>query len=185
MMPRALLALLLAAAPAAVAIAQTPATGDWTLAEMPGGCMVYSNSGRGTVVSVWGFTGQEKLGFLIQNRSWESLREGQRYKLKVGFDSKEALPVEATGRTDIDDDGPGLFFTVTPGGNSEGSRFVNAFTSAKGMEISSDGVVESVPLLDSRRAMTSLAGCLSEQWKSAAPGDDPGEPDKAPVVETI
>jgi len=170
---RHLLACSLLAAPLAAAPAQTEGTG-WGLARIPGACMVHADSPQGTVLSIWGFAGQEKIGFLIQNKQWESLREGQRYDLEVVFVGMRAWPVRATARRDIDSDGPGFFFTVEPGDRPDGGGFIDAFATAKGMEISRDGATfDSLKLAGSRGAVASLARCMADLWAGqvAAPAE--------------
>ena len=167
-MLRHLAALSLLAAPAA-GLAQSPAS-DWELARTPGSCMLHADSPQGTVVSVWGFADQAKLGFLIQNREWESLREGESYELELGFAGTRAWPVQATAKRDLDSDGPGYFFTFAPDEGEDGSSFLDSLASAKGLSISRDGnAVDSLPLAGSRDAVASLARCMSELW--ATPSD--------------
>jgi hypothetical protein len=133
---------------------------------MPNGCMVQAVSPKGTMLSVWAFAGEEKLGFLLQNRGWE-VEDGARTPLQVEFAGARAMPVEATARAHIDADGPGLYFTVEPGGRGS---FLAAFTSAEGMSIRRAGAgVDTLPLAGSRGAMADLASCLAERWNSAAP----------------
>ena len=110
-MLRYVMAALLAAAPVAAASAQPPAEGKWALAAMPNGCMVQAVSPHGTMLSVWGFAGDAKLGFLLQNRGW-TVEDGAKTPLEVGFAGARSWPVEATARAHIDRDGPGLFFIV-------------------------------------------------------------------------
>ncbi|HEU0098749.1 MAG TPA: hypothetical protein VFQ67_08225 [Allosphingosinicella sp.] len=160
------MAALLAAAPFGAATAQQEKTEGWALAAMPNGCMVQAVSPKGTMLSVWAFAGEEKLGFLLQNRGWE-VEDGKKTPLQVEFAGARAMPVEATARAHIDSDGPGLYFTVEPGGRA---NFLSAFTSAEGMSIRRDGArVDTLPLAGSRHAMADLAKCLSERWNSAAP----------------
>jgi hypothetical protein len=173
-MLRYVMAALLAAAPVAAASAQQQAEGQWALAAMPNGCMVQAVSPHGTMLSVWGFAGEEKLGFLLQNRGWE-VEDGAKTPLQVEFQGARAWPVEATARANIDSDGPGLFFTVEPGG--AGSRsFLAAFTSAQGMSIRRDGMsVDTLPLDGSRVAIASLARCLADRWNAPAPAAEAKE----------
>ena len=183
-MLRHVLALSLLAAPAA-SLAQ-PADSDWELARTPGSCMLHAASAQGTVISVWGFAGQAKLGFLIQNREWETLREGQSYDIELGFTGARAWPIQATAKNDLDSDGPGYFFTFTPRQSEDGSSFLDSLASAKGLKISRDGdSVVDLPLAGSRDAVAGLARCMSELW--ATPGEEVVEKARAekPVFPTI
>ena len=176
-MLRYVMAALLASAPLGAASAQPEKTRGWALAAMPNGCMVQAVSPRGTMLSIWAFAGEEKLGFLLQNRGWE-VEDGKKTALQVEFAGARAMPVEATARANIDADGPGLYFTVEPGG---GGNFLAAFTSAEGMSIRRDGArVDTLPLAGSRGAMGDLARCLSERWNSQAP--TPAEDGPAPAA---
>ena len=160
--------MLLAALPAAAA-AQDGSGGNWGLARAPGSCMLHASSPQGTVLSVWGFAGQSKIGFLIQNKQWDTLREGQSYDLRVDFVGVRAWPVQATGRTELDGDGPGYFFTIEPGEQASGDAFLDAFASAKGMEISRNGAeMDNLPLAGSREAMSALARCMAALWANEA-----------------
>src|SRR3712207_7597023 len=111
-MLRYVMAALLAAAPLAAAAGQpeAEAAGKWALAAMPNGCMVQAVSPQGTMLSVWGFAGEDKLGFLLQNPGW-TVEDGAKTPLEVEFAGARSWPVEATARAHIDRDGPGLFFT--------------------------------------------------------------------------
>jgi hypothetical protein len=165
-MLRYVMAALLAAAPAAAAQAQIGEAGGWALAPMQGGCMVQAVSPQGTMLSIWGLAGDEKLGFLLQNRGWH-FKDGEKTPLSVEFAGTRAWPVEAVARAEIDADGPGLYFTVEPGG---GNGFLTAFTSARGMSITKDGrSVDTLPLAGSRTAIAGLARCLAERWNAPAP----------------
>jgi hypothetical protein len=180
-MLRYVMAALLAAAPVAAASADEQAPEGWALAAMPNGCMVQAVSPQGTMLSIWAFAGEEKLGFLLQNRGWE-LEDGAKTALEVEFAGASAWPVEATARAHIDRDGPGLFFTVEPGGND---NFLAAFASARGMSIRRDGAdVDTLPLAGSRGAMSSLARCLADRWNApaAAPAERrPADPGGQPI----
>ncbi|HEX8468475.1 MAG TPA: hypothetical protein VF620_11790 [Allosphingosinicella sp.] len=168
MMLRYVMAALLAAAPLGAAQAQPRKTDGWALAAMRGGCMVQAVSPHGTMLSVWAFAGEEKLGFLLQNRGWQ-VEDGKKTALQVEFSGARTLPVEATARADIDSDGPGLYFTVEPGASDRGD-FLAAFTSARGMSIRRDGAdVDTLSLAGSRGAMSSLAKCLADRWNEAGP----------------
>lgn len=187
-MVRLLLALPFLALPLAAADAQGDAGSRWGLARQEGSCMLHASSPQGTVLSVWAFAGQPKLGFLLQNKQWDELRDGQSYELKVDFVGVRAWPVQATGRRDLDSDGPGYFFTIEPGSGPRGSAFLDAFASAKGMEISKGGAeMDNLPLAGSREAMASLARCMADLW-AEAPSEDGDVAEKAaspvPVLPT-
>ena len=182
-MLRYVMAALLAAAPLAAASGQEEATSKWALATMSNGCMVQAVSPHGTMLSVWGFAGEEKLGFLLQNPGWE-VEDGAKTPLEVEFAGARSWPVEATARAHIDRDGPGLFFTVEPGGTGAGS-FLAAFTSARGMSIRRDGMsVDTLPLAGSHGAIASLARCIADRWNAPAPPAGEAQPD-APEAETV
>ncbi|HLL31960.1 MAG TPA: hypothetical protein VK403_13280 [Allosphingosinicella sp.] len=178
---RYVMAALLASAPLAAVSAQQDKTDGWALAAMPNGCMLQAVSPKGTMLSIWAFAGEEELGFLLQNRGWE-VEDGKKTPLQVEFKGARAWPVEATARANIDSDGPGLFFTVEPGGRAS---FLAAFTSAEGMRIRREGAsIDTLPLAGSREAMSSLAKCLAERWNEAAP--TPAEAkEAAPADDTI
>jgi hypothetical protein len=183
-MLRQLAALTLLAAPA-VCLAQ-PAGSNWDLARMPGSCMLHAASPQGTVVSVWGFAGQARLGFLIQNREWETLRDGESYEIELGFTGARAWPVQATAKRDLDSDGPGYFFTFAPDEGEDGTSFLDSLASAKGLNISRDGdSVDSLPLARSREAVAALATCMSELWtnpsEEAVEKADPAPPSGSTV----
>lgn len=176
---RRMIAALLLAVPSGAALAQSEDLGDWALAAMPNGCMVQATSPQGTMLSIWAFAGEDRLAFLLQNRGWNALRDGASYDLKLDFLGVTSLPIEATARRDIDQDGPGFFFTVEPGG-STGTGFLDAFSSAEGMRISQDGEnVDTLPLQGGRGAMAALARCLADRW-SEAPGGAPAQAEEAP-----
>lgn len=166
-MLRYMMAALLAAAPLGAVSAQPEKTEGWALAAMPNGCMVQAVSPHNTMLSIWAFAGEEKLGFLLQNPGWE-VEDGKKTALQVQFPGARAWPVEATARAEIDSDGPGLYFTVEPGGDR--GDFLSAFTAAQGMDIRRDGArVDTLPLTGSRGAMSSLAKCLSDRWNEGGP----------------
>jgi hypothetical protein len=160
---RRLIVALLLAAPSAAALGED---GDgWGIAAMPNGCMIQASTPQGTMLSIWGFAGEAKLGFLLQNRQWNGMQDGRSYDLGVDFVGQRRRLVQATARENIDSDGPGFFFTVEPG-QSEGSGFLQSFTSAKGMTISREGRnVDTLSLSGSRGAMSAFAKCLSEHWQ--------------------
>lgn len=175
---RRMMAALLVAAPVGAAAAQGEGMGDWALATMPNGCMVQATSPKGTMISVWGFAGQDKIAFLLQNRGW-SVRDGQAYRLSLDFVGVETLPVSATAREHIDSDGPGFLFTVRPGAQGA-SGFLSAFTSASGVRITQAGQsYDTLPLGGSRTAMAALAKCLADRWNKA-PAAAAAEEEKQP-----
>ncbi|HYI41849.1 MAG TPA: hypothetical protein VE053_16190 [Allosphingosinicella sp.] len=183
-MLRYMMAALLASAPVGAASAQPQKTEDWALAAMPNGCMVQAVSPHGTMLSIWAFAGEEKLGFLLQNRDWD-VEDGKKTALQVAFSGARAWPVEATARADIDADGPGLYFTVEPGGADRGD-FLAAFTSARGMSIRRDGAdVDTLPLAGSRGAIANLAKCLADRWNESGPMPAETKQAPPPVDETI
>jgi len=176
---RRMMAVLLLAAPSAAAFGQSDENmGGWALATMPNGCMVQATSPQGTMLTIWGFAGADKLAFLLQNREWNSLQDGRSYALSLSFEDARAYPVDATAREHIDSDGPGLFFTVAPGGPTS-STFLTAFTSARGMRISQNGHnFDTLPLAGSKAAVGALAKCLAQRWSAGAPAsnDDDSKP---------
>jgi hypothetical protein len=175
---RRTIAAFLLAVPAA-ALAQTDEMGGFGLATMPNGCMVQAVSPQGTMISIWGMAGDDKLGILLQNREWSSLREGASYKLSIDFLGGSSLPVNATAREKIDEDGPGLYFTLEPGA-STGKGFIEAFSSAKGMRITQQGKsFDTMPLSGGRGAMGALARCLADRWANGVPVEATGEEEEA------
>jgi hypothetical protein len=172
---RFVVAAFLLTVPAGAAYGQAEDAGDWSVGAMPNGCMMQAVSPQGTMLSVWGTAGDDKLGFLLQNKGWDALRDGASYHLKLDFLGVSSLPVEATARREIDSDGPGFYFALEPGGAS-GKSFMDAFSTAQGMRISQEGrSVDTLPLAGSKGAMASLARCLAERWSEA----DPASADEA------
>jgi hypothetical protein len=163
-----MIAALLLTVPAGAAFGQDEDLGEWAVGAMPNGCMMQATSPQGTMLSVWGTAGDDKLGFLLQNKGWNALRDGASYQLKLDFLGVSSLPVEATARREIDSDGPGFYFSLEPGGAS-GKTFMDAFSNAKGMRISRDGKsVDTLPLAGSEGAMAALARCLAESWSKGS-----------------
>jgi hypothetical protein len=147
--------------------------------------MLHASTAQGSVLSIWSFAGQPKIGFLIQNTGWSALREGQRYDLDVDFVGGRAWPVKATGRRNLDTDGPGFFFTVEPG-DPTGGGFLDALANSREMAITLHGsAMDSLPLNGSREAVASLARCMAELWTDPA-GDGELEKQESipPVVPT-
>jgi len=166
---KSVLVLVAAASASSIAIAQSPAASDWTLEVAPHGCVVHAASPSGTVVSIWGFAGEDSLSFLVQNKSWNSFDDGARYDIKVAFDDKRAWPMQAVARRNIDHDGPGLTFAVSPAEDGGGASFLNQFAAAHGMLITRNNQVERVALGNSQLALTGLAKCLKQVWAANAP----------------
>lgn len=182
---RRMIAAFLLTVPAGAAFGQPDKTGDWAVGTMPSGCMMQAVSPQGTMLSVWGTAGDDKLGFLLQNKGWSALRDGARYKLKLDFLGVSSVPVEATARREIDSDGPGFYFQLQPGGSS-GKAFMDAFSSAQGMRISQEGKdFDTLSLAGSQGAMASLARCLSESWADADPLAADEEPDAEATAVSI
>jgi hypothetical protein len=164
---RRVIAAFLLAVPSGAALGQTEEVDGWAVGAMPNGCMVQAVSPHGTMLSVWAVAGDDKLGFLLQNREWSSLRDGGSYALKLDFLGVKSLPVQATARRNIDSDGPGFFFALAPGGAS-GKGFLDAFSTAQGMRISDGGhSFDTLPLAGSKGAMAALAHCLARRWSEA------------------
>lgn len=153
-----LVALSLLQASAAVP-AQAPH--GWTVASSDEGCLVHTTERAGTVLSVFALPEQDGIGFLLQNRKWAQLEDGQVYPLSIQFDGGSAWPVPAIARTSIDADGPGLFFAIRPGSEAGGRDFIAEFAAARGMRVANDGeAVGDLRLSDSRGATVALAQCL-------------------------
>ena len=181
MFRRMIVSAFLFALPAGAALGQAEDTGDWAVGAMPNGCMVQAVSPQGTMLSIWALAGDEKLGFLLQNRGWNALRDGASYELKLDFLGVRSLPIQATARREIDSDGPGFFFTLEPAG-IRGSGFLDAFSTASGMRISQEGrSVDTVPLAGSRGAMAALARCRSERYAEGL--SEPAEESAPPAAQ--
>jgi hypothetical protein len=170
-----LLALIALSASTGIAHAQTTNTGRWILEVAPTGCVVHTASPSGTVVSIWGIAGENDLSFLVQNKGWNSLSDGEQYDIEVSFDNQRAFPMQATARLNLDSDGPGLTFGVKPDHRAGGASFVDQFAGAQGMHITRDGKrVETVSLADTKVAMQGLAKCLSQVWAAGGKGETEG-----------
>ena len=160
----ALVALSLLQASAAVPI-QAPQ--GWTVASSDGGCLVHTAQRAGTVLSVFALPEQDGIGFLLQNPKWTELEDGQVYPLSIRFDGGSEWPIPALARTSIDEDGPGLYFAIRPGGEQGGRDFIDDFSRAGGMRIANDGVAyDNLRLTDSRGATLALAQCLRTMIQS-------------------
>lgn len=133
----------------------------WNLASSADGCIVHTTERAGTILSVFALPEQDGIGFLLQNGKWGELRDGQVYALSIRFDDGSEWPIPALARTEIDEDGPGLFFAIRPGHEAGGRDFIADFAGARAMRIASDGTdVGSVRLPDARGATVALANCL-------------------------
>jgi hypothetical protein len=180
-----MVAAMLLTVPAGAAFGQSDGTGDWEIGAMPNGCMMQAVSPQGTMLSVWGTAGDDKLGFLLQNKGWNALRDGASYRLKLDFLGVSSLPVDATARREIDNDGPGFYFQLQPGGPS-GKAFMNAFSTAQGMRISQEGrSVDTLSLAGSEGAMSALARCLAEHWSDVGSVSSEEQPDTEAAAVSI
>jgi len=147
-----------AAAPAPVA-AQAPQ--GWNLASSSDGCIVHTTERAGIVLSVFALPEQDGIGFLLQNRKWGELEDGQVYPISIRFDGGTEWPIPALARTEIDEDGPGLFFAIRPGREQGGRDFITEFAGARGMRVATNGVaVGDLGLPNARGATVALANCL-------------------------
>ena len=165
---RPLLAVAVLAAPAALATAETRTTGQWILESASGGCIIHAASPNGTVLSIWGSAGDSNLSFLLQNKEWNSFEDGGRYDIQVSFDNQRAWPMKAVARLNLDSDGPGLTFPVSPASTTTGASFLDQFAAAEGMHITRGGVrIDSLSLPDTNVAMNALARCLRDVWSGA------------------
>ncbi|HEX8534918.1 MAG TPA: hypothetical protein VF662_12180 [Allosphingosinicella sp.] len=155
--------LTLAALPAA-ALAQTPASGEWTVSGSAQGCIAHTTLPHGTVLSLLAGPGQDSLLFLMQNKGWSSLQEGSRHKVAVQLDGRSPWQFDAVARTELDSDGPGLLFTVAPG-EAEGAKFINELAGADGLNVGQNGKqLEGARLSGGGSAITRLAQCMSRMW---------------------
>jgi hypothetical protein len=173
-MLKPLLACLSLAALPAAALSQTPAPapGAWKVSGSPSGCIAHSTLPQGTVVSVLAGAGQENLLFLMQNRDWDSLRDGARYQLAVQLDGRSDFKFDGVAKTELDADGPGIMFAVPPG-DADGARFIAEFSKASGMAVGQGGEpIASVRVSGGGSAMTQLAQCMSRLWSGGTPAKE-------------
>jgi hypothetical protein len=169
MMKPLLAALALAALPAA-ASSQPQSFGAWTVNGGEDGCIAHASLPQGTVVSLLAGSGQESVVFLIQNKSWSSLRDGSPHKLAVQLDGRSAFQFDAVARTDLDSDGPGLLFSVPPG-ERQGAKFLAEFAGASGMNVGEEGrPLAELRLTGGDTAMAALAKCMAGMWSGGADG---------------
>jgi hypothetical protein len=155
-----LIAVSLLQASAAAPAVRADSPPGWNVSQSADGCLVHTTERAGTVLSVFALPEQEGIGFLLQNREWTELQDGELYPLTIRFDDGSEWPVPAIARVAIDEDGPGLFFAIRPG--AEGPRdFIDEFAGARGMRIANDGgEVDNLRLTNSRGATVALARCL-------------------------
>jgi hypothetical protein len=164
MMMKPLLAVLASAALPFAAFSQPQASDGWTVNAGEDGCIAYASLPQGTVVSLLAGTGQENLVFLIQNKSWSSLRDGSAHKLAVQLDGRSPFQFDAVARTDLDSDGPGLLFSVPPG-EQNGAKFLAEFAAASGMNLGAEGrSLAQLRLTGGSSAMAALAKCMASMW---------------------
>lgn len=150
---------------AAVAAPPPETLQGWTVANSADGCLVHTSQRAGTVLSVFALPEQEGIGFLLQNAKWTTLENGEVYPLSIRFDDGSEWPIPAIARTDIDEDGPGLFFAIRPRSEEGGRDFIEEFAGARGMTVANDGrTMDSLRLANSRGATVALAQCLSRMW---------------------
>ena len=162
------LSLLQAAASTPPAPTVEPLQG-WNLDSNPEGCLVHTTERAGTVLSVFALPEREGIGFLVQNPKWTDLEDGAVYPLTIRFDNGSEWPVPALARTEIDEDGPGLYFAISPGTEEGGRDFIGEFAGAQGMRIANDGAeVDTLRLTNSRGATVALAQCLSRIYTGGA-----------------
>ena len=155
------IALSLLQASASAAPAQTQAPQGWNLASSEDGCIVHTTERAGTMLSVFALPEQDGIGFLLQNPKWTDLRDGEVYPLSIRFDGGTDWPIPALARTEIDADGPGLFFAIRPGSERGGRDFISEFAGAQGMRIANaDVAVGDLRLPNARGATLALANCL-------------------------
>jgi hypothetical protein len=167
-MMKPLLAVLASAALPAAAVSQATTSGSWTVNGGEDGCIAYASLPQGTVVSLLAGNGQEKLVFLIQNKSWSSLRDGSAHKLAVQLDGQSRFQFDAVARTELDSDGPGFIFSVPPG-EQQGAKFLAEFAGASGMNVGEEGrSLAQLRLTGGGTAMAELAKCMASMWSGGA-----------------
>lgn len=190
----------LALTTAPVAVAQAPVAPDaqavqpardWQLAAGDNGCMIHAGSNAGTVLSITASPQRDTLLFIVQNRGWQTLTDGDNYALDIEFDQMGPWKIDATAQAEMDQDGPGLIFVVRPD-REDGARFLKEFAGAGSIRVGHDGaMLDSVPLGGSHTAMAGMARCMGQAYAqtgvmapdSAIPGDPAPafESEEAPV----
>lgn len=151
-----LTSLIQASSPAPVAAAPD----GWQVAGTETSCVALSGFRSGTVMSLLAMPQQGGIAFLIQNPGWTHLEDGRVYPLRIRFDRGEEWPIPAMARRNIDSDGPGLVFLVSPG-EVEGQKFFAEFAAASGMHImAGNASFERLALTGTRQVTSQLAQCL-------------------------
>lgn len=185
--------LALSAAP--VAAAQAPVAPDapavqpareWQLAAGDNGCMIHAGSDTGTVLSITASPQRDSLLFIVQNRQWQTLADGQNYALDIEFDQMGPWKIDATAQAELDQDGPGLIFMVRPG-REDGARFLKEFAGAGSIRVGHDGaMLDSVPLGGSHAAMAGMSRCMGQAYAQTgvASPETMIEGDPAPAFES-
>lgn len=173
-MMKSLLALALISSTPFAASAQGP--GQWTLANQASGCMVHASTNAGTVLSITATPGEDALLFVVQNRRFAELQDGEQYAIDVEFDQMGEWKIDALAQRELDRDGPGVIFAVRPG-RPDGQNFIKEFAGAKGMRIGREGArLDTLSLDGGNGAMSSLAECLGQKWSGGATYEGQGGP---------
>jgi hypothetical protein len=184
-MLKPLLACLSLAALPAAAISQpaaSPGAPAWKVSGSSSGCIAYTTLPQGTVVSVLAGAGQDNLLFLIQNRGWEKLEDGNRYQLAVQLDGRSSYQFDAVAKTELDQDGPGIMFAVPPG-EKEGARFIAEFAHASGIAVGKQGQsLANARITGGSTAMTALAQCMSKLWSGGGSAETPDSPQRPAAI---
>lgn len=175
-MLKPLLAFALSATAPAALNAQSSIPGKWILAGNTEACMIHSASARGTTVSITAVPGQESFLVVIQNQALGSLSDGEKYPIALEFDHQGEWKIEAMAQNELDRDGPGVVFAVSPG-RDDGKSFIQEFSTASGMRIGREGaVLDRLAVTDGRAAMTGLATCLGQLWAGGSEYQGQGGP---------
>ena len=183
-MLKPLLACLALAALPAAALSQDRVPGQWTVSASGNGCIAYSTTPQGTVVSVLAGRGADELIFMMQNTAWSSFEDGGKYPLALQFDGRTRFQFDAVAKTELDSDGPGLLFTVSPG-DQDHAKFLAAFAGAAGMDIGQEGrSLATLRLNGGGSAMTQLAQCMARMWGGGGSQSEAADPALAATAAT-
>lgn len=168
-MLKPIFALIAAAALPAAATSQTGGEARiWHTASQGSACMVTSDTESDTVLSILAAPTDGAFIFLVQNPSWQSLRDGEVYPIAVEFDDFGPWQIKASARENIDADGPGLAFHVAPA-RQDGNGFIQEMIAATSMEIVAEGATAgTLNVAGSESAMQDLARCMAESWAGLA-----------------